>query len=232
MNSGFCWTSPESSISLSQGRQQKMDDKLDPTGCNKKLKFQSHHSEQWFGSKTRFLVSIWWILQCDALYRLVRGNWKISCHRWNKPLFWSFCPTETHWMVLTSTCLRPRPWRNCTHKDIQCDANTTCTTKQLERKRCFLSHLQCVDARPDVIVCLLTQRHQSASVDLHPLPQWDLQTTVHINSYPWSGFAHIVHSCLFLCLLTSASLCASLEGWVWGNVRRKACCLRGLRAGT
>lgn len=36
-------------------------------------------------------------------------------------------------------------------------------------------HLQCVDARPDVVVCLLAQTHQRPGVGLHALPQRDLQ---------------------------------------------------------
>lgn len=55
-----------------------------------------------------FMPNLWQ----DILYRFVRCNWKIACHRWNKPLFWSFCPTERHWMVFVFTCLWPRPWRN------------------------------------------------------------------------------------------------------------------------
>lgn len=38
-------------------------------------------------------------------------------------------------------------------------------------------HLQCVNARPDVVVRLLAQTHQRAGVGLHALPQGDLQTT-------------------------------------------------------
>ena len=108
----------------------------------------------------------------DMLYRFGRCSWKMPCHRWNRPLFWSFCPTDTHWMVFVSTRLWPRPWRNCaerTHfviiitQDINDHATNTLPLNSAA------SHLQRVDARPDVVVRLLTQRQQSCCVRLHPL---------------------------------------------------------------
>lgn len=71
------------------------------------------------------------------MYRLARGNWKISCHRWNMPLFWSFCPTDIPWIVLVFTCLWPRPWRNYKHK--YTDKDVPFTTKlHLQPDKSFL----------------------------------------------------------------------------------------------
>ena len=76
--------------------------------------------------------------------------------------------------------------------------------------RSAATHLQCVDARPDVVVCLLTQGHQSARVRLHPLMERNLQRrkkqASHTKLQRWCGFASSC-VCVFVCVCVCVCVC-------------------------
>lgn len=85
--------------------------------------------------------------------------------------------------------------------------------------RCPATHLQSVDARPDVVVGLITQWHQSSCVCLHPLVKCDLQRKTWPLSYGWLSFVEfntffrllLRNVLVFLFICVSWDLCQSLR---------------------